>query len=239
MLIPERDNLTMIGMLSKFWIPGEVKTRLAQHVGPEVAASIHQHFTLYLTRELSTIADFRYVFTAPDDRCPQMQVAVGSAWSTVPQGHGDLGIRMARALRSMLRHRCQRNDSNQHRAILIGADLPTLKTSHLDAAFAALQDADLVLGPAIDGGYYLIGLAGPWQDSYHRLFQSMPWSTAQVFAKTMQVVHESKLSYRLLDPCGDIDDLTSLQRLLDANSTDEALMRSVQELLTNRPVTCE
>jgi len=88
--------------MAKFWIPGQVKTRLAREIGDQAAALIHRLFTLHLGEQLSLAADYRHVFTAPDQECGNMQAAIGERWIAVPQGNGDLGMRMSRAFQCLL-----------------------------------------------------------------------------------------------------------------------------------------
>jgi uncharacterized protein len=124
-------------------------------------------------------------------------------------------------------------DDSDHAAILIGADLP-LQSTELETAAESLRDEDIVLGPAADGGYYLIGLRGPWKAAYSSLFQTMPWSTDQVLARTLKTIEELGLSHRLLAMREDVDTLDSLLRML-AMPIDPLLKASLQSLLAGHP----
>lgn len=217
-----------LGMMAKYWVAGLVKTRLARDTGDEVAAAIHQHFTRRLTERLQKTADFPCVFVSPDGACTKMQGAIPSQWRCLPQGTGDLGQRMASALKALF---STGHSPSQTRAILIGADLPTLTPADVNAAFESLDKHDLVLGPADDGGYYLIGLQGPWRNEYQRLFQSIAWSTETVFKQTMDAAQAIRLRVATLGMREDIDNLETLQRLLQSSSTDDELKAAIGSLL--------
>jgi uncharacterized protein len=218
---------TSLGIMAKYWRPGQVKTRLAVGCNPEIAARIHQQLTLYLVDSLAQFPARRYVFTSPDESCPEMRSAVNSSWEVLPQGSGDLGARMERAFQFML----SSADGSHHVAILIGADLPLLP-AELAVAADSLQNDDIVLGPAADGGYYLIGLRGPWKAAHSPLFQGMPWSTDQVLSRTLHVIEKLGLSCRLLAIREDVDTLDSLQRLL-ATPIDPLLKASLHHALSD------
>ena len=110
------------------------------------------------------------------------------------QGEGDLGLRMARSLFDAFQ-------SGRKKVIIIGTDCPGLNAQILATAFDKLQNFDLVLGPAIDGGYYLIGLRQPILE----LFVNIEWGTAQVFQKTVDIAHKLNLLHVNLLPLADVD----------------------------------
>jgi len=112
----------------------------------------------------------------------------------IPQGEGDLGVRMAQAFFRVL--------SSYKHVVMIGSDIPNLTESHLEGAFAGLESGkDLVFGPALDGGYYLIGM-----NNFHsEVFEGIIWSRADVLEKTIKRVQESGLSYSLLEKMRDLD----------------------------------
>jgi hypothetical protein len=138
----------------------------------------------------------------------------------LPQGEGDLGERMERALRTLLAGGCEA-------AALIGSDTPDLPIALVEAAFTALREIDVVVTPARDGGYVLVG------ERRHvpELFRNIPWSTAGVLAATRQRVADLSIDYREVGGWEDVDDLPSLRRLL-ARSPDSAAARHAARLLT-------
>ena len=119
------------------------------------------------------------------------------------QGEGDLGQRMARALRRVL--------LSHGRAILIGTDAPALDAAYLRSASAALADHDAVFGPATDGGYTLVGLKRPADE----LFQGITWSTPQVMAQTRHRIAQLGLRCAELPALSDIDEPADLAHLPD------------------------
>jgi rSAM/selenodomain-associated transferase 1 len=96
--------------------------------------------------------------------------------------------------------------------LLIGTDIPTLPLDHLKQALSLLENHDLVLGPALDGGYYLIGL----KRTIPELFADIPWSTDQVLRLTQEKAVSLGLSTASIDPWRDVDTLDDLQALIEA-----------------------
>jgi rSAM/selenodomain-associated transferase 1 len=117
----------------------------------------------------------------------------------VPQCDGDLGRRLATAARREF-------DNGSERVYLIGGDCPALSRGYFDEADRALSDNDIVLGPALDGGYVLLAIKGP----HEILFRDIAWSTPGVLQQTLAVARRQNLSVCLLRPLVDIDDATSL-----------------------------
>ena len=110
------------------------------------------------------------------------------------QGHGDLGVRLERAFKEAFQ-------SGTNRVVIVGSDCPGLTAEILQKAFDGLADQDLVLGPARDGGYYLIGLSRLLSP----LFVNIPWGTEEVFNKTLEIANKLGLKPLLLEPLDDID----------------------------------
>jgi hypothetical protein len=106
-----------------------------------------------------------------------------------PQGEGNLGERMKRSLSNAF-------TSGVTQAVIIGTDFPGINTEILTLAFKYLHTSDLVLGPALDGGYYLIGL----QRLIPELFVNINWGTSQVLQQTVDITQNLRLSYTYLQP---------------------------------------
>ncbi|MEW6218991.1 MAG: TIGR04282 family arsenosugar biosynthesis glycosyltransferase, partial [Thermodesulfobacteriota bacterium] len=124
----------------------------------------------------------------------QGRVWLGGDLSVRPQGWGGLGRRMQRAFAEAWRE-------GMHRVVLFGSDCPGLAPRHLLAACQALAGRDVVLGPARDGGYYLVGLGRPVTG----LFRGMPWGQPSVLARTRQRICDQGLTLALLEELADID----------------------------------
>lgn len=176
--------------------PGKAKTRLIPVLGAEAAADVHRQMT---ERTLAQVKSLRHRlltvevwFTGGDHA--QMQTWLGSDLTYQPQPEGDLGDRMAQAFQTAF-------DSGMKAAIIIGTDCPEVTCTSLEQAFQALQQTDLVLGPATDGGYYLIGL----RQLVPELFKTIAWSTDRVFQQTVDIASILKLSLTFLPTLTDVD----------------------------------
>lgn len=158
-------------------VPGQVKTRLAAALGAAGAARFQAALALDLCERLAG----RFELTVAADPDPGsaffQDLALRTGAKLVPQGPGDLGARMARALEARLR-------AGDGAALLIGTDLPALPEAHLAAAARLLTRHALVLGPAADGGYYAVGAArsalARWGDVCARLFSGIAWGGPSV-----------------------------------------------------------
>lgn len=174
-------------------VAGATKTRLIPALGAEAAAQLS---TRLLHRTLKTACDYPIeLWCTPSADHPVFDECERSfrLERRVQQG-GDLGARMAGALEDALRRASW--------ALLIGTDCPELTAADLHQAASALQDgADAVLGPAADGGYYLIGLRRARTD----LFLDMPWGTERVLRETRRRFHESGCRWFELPVRRDLD----------------------------------
>ena len=177
---------------------GQVKTRLAKDIGDERACAIYLQLlehTLKITRSLS----FRKFIYYADE------VSDYDLWSvpgyTKRMQHGnDLGERMLNSFKELF-------EQGFTRIVIIGSDCLQLQTENLQEAVTLLESNTAVIGPASDGGYYLLGLTKLYPD----LFVNKPWSTNQVFTKTIDDFNNQGISYALLEELSDIDDITDLE----------------------------
>lgn len=179
-------------------ISGQVKTRLAKDIGDERALEIYiqilQH-TLEITRSLS----FRkFIYYA--DEVSDYDLWSVPGYTKRKQNGNDLGERMLNSFKELF-------DQGFTRIIIIGSDCLQLKTETLEEAVALLESNSAVIGPASDGGYYLLGLTKFYPD----LFINKPWSTDKVFAKTIEDFINQGISYALLKELSDIDNVTDLE----------------------------
>lgn len=171
---------------------GKVKTRLAAGVGEEQALDIYRHLLdkTYLTlRDISVSIITYFSEFIPDN-------SIHSAENKLVQVGQDLGERMKNAF-------AENFESGMEKVVLIGADCPSLEGIHLSQAFEALDQSDLVLGPARDGGYYLIGM----KRRSDFLFEGITWSTELVLSQTLVLAAEQGLQTSLLPILEDIDTL--------------------------------
>ena len=168
---------------------GFVKTRLAETIGPKNACDAYCKLVNTLIGTLSDLPHVEIRFT-PDDAEPEISQWLCKGWTAVPQGEGDLGQRMHRALRQA---KCP--------AIVIGSDCPSIKLTDITIACKALVKHNVVLGPAIDGGYWLIGLQAPCPT----LFDGIRWSADNVLKETLARSEKAGLSVYLLRELADVD----------------------------------
>ena len=197
-------------VFAKAPVPGRVKTRLIPALGSEGAARLHRRL---LERTLSEARDLPGVeldLWSPDPEHPAIIELASSHGIRVQRQQGpDLGGRMQHALETCL--------NEISRAVLIGSDCPDLQRAILIQAFEALEQGSVVLGPALDGGYVLIGLRDACPPS---LFQDIPWGTASVLEITRARLRACSLSWVELPPLRDLDRPEDLQYFPDLHTTD-------------------
>jgi rSAM/selenodomain-associated transferase 1 len=186
--------------MAKYPAPGRVKTRLAVELGAERASALYEAFVLDLAGRLAGMPyAVRWAFWPPDAPFTTLVPSVDAR----AQRGGDLGERMGGAIATAFAE-------GPGALVVIGADAPHVAAERLEEAFAALGGgADLVLGPADDGGYYLLGLSAPMPE----LFTGIPWSTPQVLRATLDQASRLGLAARLLPPTFDVDEAADLARL--------------------------
>jgi len=180
--------------------PGDVKTRIAQVIGREAACHAYVMIVEAFLGNLQTVLDVQIRYS-PDDAFPDIRRWVQSKWTSAGQGPGDLGERLVSAFRDGFA-------SGAERVVVIGSDAPDITREDIESAWQALATHDVVIGPAEDGGYWLIGLRAE-QPS---LFENMPWSSPTMFQETVARAHAAKLSIHTLRQLCDIDTVEDLRR---------------------------
>jgi rSAM/selenodomain-associated transferase 1 len=197
-------------IFAKAPIPGKVKTRLCPPLTPDEAATLHGSFVLdMLERTKLAVATFqlpfhRYLACAPSSTLAFFKILEErQSVRLLDQVGEDLGERMHRTSVDLFA-------KGYKRVILVGTDIPSLPLSVYHEAFTMLSRSDVVLGPALDGGYYLIGLTQPAE----KLFAGVPWSTDQVLSVTQQQAKTLGLSVGLTTIWRDVDTIADLQALI-------------------------
>jgi hypothetical protein len=178
------------------------KSRLAPHLSSSRLASLR---VALLADTLSALADLPDVtiFFTPDDAEPEIAALAGPGKRLVAQGAGDLGIRMHRALQFLLH-------VTPDAAILVGSDMPALTADHVrDAADTLRASGGVVLGPADDGGYYLIGM----REARAALFERIEWGTESVLTDTLRAAERAGVEARLIRTAYDVDTIEDLRRI--------------------------
>ena len=179
-----------------------VKTRLAKSLGQEAATNLYIHF---VTDILETLKRSRHTFIIcyyPPDAQPEAADWLGHAQTLLPQRGDNLGLRMSNAFVTLFSKGFQK-------VLLMGTDFPDLPTEIIDTAFHSLTANDAVIGPSVDGGYYLIGFRTA--TFLPAVFDDMPWATEDVFTKTMKVFSKKGLKVHVLPQWRDIDTYEDLE----------------------------
>ncbi len=227
-----------IGAFAKYWEPGRVKTRLGEQVGMVQASRIYQGFLTTLIQRLTPVGDCRHLVFSPPERLPEFsrltqECGAGdlSSWDLVPQSGSHLGERLQNYCKAAFDQGCSQ-------LVVLGTDSPNLPLAYIEAAFQSLEDHDVVLGPAEDGGYYLIGL-----NAYHSfLFEGIPWSTSETLSATLEAASRHDLTVKTLPIWYDVDDDSTLTRLRDelaitsqnspsSKNTDSAPFQQLYDLI--------
>lgn len=181
-------------LFTRFPVAGKAKTRLIPDIGADGAAAVHKILTERTVATLkSSNCQIEIHYTGADKVA--FEQWLGDDLIFVEQSDGDLTDRLVAALQPAP-------------VLFFGSDTPDLKDCHIEQAITALQDHDVVIGPAEDGGYYCIGVNG----SYPFLFEDMPWSTDQVLSETLQRITEHGLTCKNLETLSDCDTPEDLAR---------------------------
>ena len=195
-------------MMLKAPLEGYAKTRLASALGAPGAQDAYEELLKVLFDSLEDLPDMELRVSPKESLKWAQSMCRRPDWSVNGRGMENLGERLERAARETLIH---------HSAvILIGADCPYIQPEDIAKAFAALETHEAVIGPARDGGYWLLGLKKPFPD----LFTRMPWSTHQVFQETVHRLERMRVPYQRLRLLEDVDELGAWQRFQSHRSTD-------------------
>ena len=200
------DQLTIF---TRYPEPGHTKTRLISALGEEGAAALQKELTEQTLQKVERLVKTSTIepvicFEGGDQNAMRNWLGHDRLYS--PQADGDLGTKLIKAFDEAF-------SGGAHRVVTIGCDCPALCREHISRAFDALYFKDLVLGPASDGGYYLIGIKYPIKE----LFEDIPWGTDKVFEKTVSLAQHLGLSIEILEELHDVDRPEDL-RHIDHNS---------------------
>lgn len=197
-------HVNALVVLAKAPRPGLAKTRLAAE-GRRTLEQAAQLARAFLEDTLASVraasVERRWLGFTPEDAAGEFAERAPD-FERFAQARGDLGARIADAFERAFA-------AGAARAVVIGSDAPQLGAARIESALAELGRCELVLGPARDGGYYLIGLARPRPE----LFEGLAWSTERVLAQTLAHAQRAGLRVALLDELDDIDGDAELRRL--------------------------
>ncbi len=205
-----------LAIFAKAPVPGEVKTRLCPPLTPDEAATLHGSFVLdMLERSTTAVTKLklpldRYLACAPSSALVFFKIMEERQHvKLIDQIGDDLGARMSHTFETLFAR-------GYSQVLIVGTDVPTLPLDHYKQALALLETNDLVVGPALDGGYYLIGLKRLVPD----LFVGIPWSTEKVLETTQGNATTLGLKTALLPPWRDVDTIADLQALIESSALD-------------------
>jgi len=179
-------------------ILGKVKTRLAASIGDEAALGVYNKLSEHTRAVASQVEATRFLYY-------DSEINFQDDWSQnlfekKIQVTGDLGSRMSDAFETCL-ERC-------NKVLIIGSDCPELSLAFIESAFRKLEFADVVIGPTLDGGYYLLGMKA----HHDFLFADMTWSTDTVFSETENRIKKNGLLYALCPTLSDLDNIDDLNK---------------------------
>lgn len=196
---------TAVLVFAKSPVPGQVKTRLVPGLSARQAATLYERMLAHaVATAVASALGPVILYAHPDHRCPRLRALAQRHGTLIAAQSGpDLGARMLHALGNALQ--CH------SRALLIGSDCPALQPEILRAADRVLCDehTPVVLVPAVDGGYVLVG----GRELCPAMFQDIPWSTAGVMTRTREKLRNAGCAWRELAPLRDVDQIQDLDLL--------------------------
>jgi rSAM/selenodomain-associated transferase 1 len=186
----------------KYPSPGTVKTRLSPELTPEQGAALYRALAEEVVQVNVSSAGYESIVCfSPASARREVRSWLGPDLRLWSQLGDDLGSRQLRAMKEAL-------ERGYRKAAIIGSDCPTITPRDIEAAFSALGENDLVLGPCEDGGYYLIGATRPIES----VFEGISWGSERVLGETLEKAREAGLTFQLLDLKYDIDSYSDLER---------------------------
>ena len=189
--------------------PGRVKTRIAESMGPAKAAGLYRCFVLDMMETLARVGVNLTICYTPSEASEEIRAWFGNRFSLEAQAGNNLGERMANAFRSAFRR-------GTKKVLCIGSDIPELSETMITEGFQLLNDHDAVFGPALDGGYYLIGFR---HDTFHpEIFRGIRWGSRQVLLETKERCLASGLKTSTLPILSDMDTLEDLRTFMKRNA---------------------
>jgi uncharacterized protein len=184
---------------------GKVKTRLAASLGNEAALSIYKKLLQHTLEITQAVQADKFVFYA--DAVVEQDMWKQQHYYKSQQHNGELGERMLKAFEQV----CNKGYS---KVCIIGSDCYELSSQIITEALDKLDDNAIVIGPAKDGGYYLLGM----NQLYREVFDNKNWSTSTLFADTIKTIEDLNLRYSILPTLSDVDEATDVpERLLTSN----------------------
>jgi uncharacterized protein len=197
-----------VAVFTKYPEPGRVKTRLSAGIGPIASAELYNDL---VRKTLSTARRSRKdvaIFFDPSSPFERYKKWLGYDYAYYHQDGADLGIRMKNAFSALF------DDGYKH-AVLVGCDVPSLNEAILSEAFAGLHRGQVSVGPAEDGGYYLVGFS---KNGFHgEVFGRKNWGESTVCAELLEDLSRARADILLLPKLIDIDTLSDVEKFIGKN----------------------
>jgi len=217
---------TALVVMARYPQVGTTKTRLARTIGAEVAVRLYRAFLIDLAHKFAGQAcDLYWAYTPAEvdylSFLATLAPSLREHMHAFPQQGRDLDARLHYVFRWT-------HDRGYQATIVISSDSPHISLQIVTQARVALDSADVVLGPADDGGYYLIAMRRPYD-----VFSGIPMSTCMVAQKTIELAQSQGLKVSTLEPVFDIDELPDLLRLAQLLESDSSLAPATAGYLTS------
>jgi rSAM/selenodomain-associated transferase 1 len=220
---------TALVVMARYPEPGKTKTRLARSIGDDEAVRLYRGFLTDLANKFAKSRfNLHWAYTPVEVDYEAFLASIVPSlvgqMRCLRQEGPDLGAHLHHAFKWTRARRFQHT-------IVIGSDSPHISLDHIEQARLALDEADVVLGPAEDGGYYLIAMRDPYD-----VFSGIPMSTSAVLEMTMEMAQRQGLKISLLESLFDVDELVDLMRLVKMLREDESLAPATAALCKELPV---
>lgn len=194
----KKFSVNQLIIFTRYPRPGFSKSRLIPALGPKGAAHVQRALTELTLKKISPLLERGFLEARvwfEGSSVDEMRKWLGSGLIYEEQADGDIGNKMRVALDQAFK------ENGVSRAVIVGTDIHDLTDHIIKESFEALGNRDLVIGPATDGGYYLIGM----NSAHPELFLNIPWGTGRVFEQTLGMANSGKLSAHILPTLNDVD----------------------------------
>ncbi|UCF99174.1 MAG: TIGR04282 family arsenosugar biosynthesis glycosyltransferase [Spirochaetaceae bacterium] len=223
MKVPSRTDRIILFL--KAFRAGRVKTRLASRLGDRGALEVYTAMVADLLAKLQPLRDIVVPYfdavSKSGDSPSSVASLLSQGWLKIQRG-GDLGERMVNALQDVF-------SEGAERAVLIGSDIPEIDSDLLERYLDILREYPMAIGPAADGGYYLIGFQR--KHVHPLLFDGIEWSTEQVFEQTLQRARSLELPCFIGEELRDVDTIEDLESLLSSGVSAPSLIELLKGYL--------
>ena len=219
----KKNNKPTLVLMTRWHAIYRCKSRLSKEIGALKAAKIQERLTNHtfeLAKEIQKegLADVKVAVDGIGIKAARKWAAINKIKTIATQGSGNLGTKMKR---QFLKTYAEKNNSYQspNSILLIGTDLPSISRSDIIQAIQLLHHKEMVLGPSMDGGYWLIGLSNKLLDPLCIWpFCGIRWGSNQVLQKTIRLASLNKIDFQLLQTKNDLDNISDLSLWLDYKS---------------------